>query len=222
MGDDDFLSLDLGGELETTVTIIGSDGLIGLIKSDSISVTVKQGSMADVCSAVKIKIEDYPLAVPTVFIAAGSFNFRMNRGEWDLAPVNYLTRSWGTLQNNLVTSVMDSINDLRLFIEGKKGKLMVASIIPIAANMKLQPDKYREFLSFGFVKCNELIHKINKEMNGKSCYLSEKFEWKVKKADTVTGQKMVKKGLFEDNGVFLKKKGQIVCQQCCQHCINRL
>ena len=199
--------------LDNTVDIFGTDGLVDNLPQPIKRVLIKDGEMEEVCEEVLKVLKTYsPLVKPNIMIVGGSFNLSLySNALGGLIPLGYLRRNWETVLQNLSDTIMLPLCTLREEIQSRKGSLMVASLIPRLVNKNLKVTLYGKLLQQAYEKVNAEIHTINKTSQGKSFYLGEK----------LGGQRAVMTRYFSDDKIHLNKKGQHTLQKCCARMIKQ-
>ena len=157
------------------IKVLGTDGLLGTFtcKLDEITyVTVPNGTMLEVCFAVKKEIELWPQTHrPLVILSAGSFD--LCKEGMGLVPVSHLKKDSEPFIESLVKQVIDPVKDLQDFICKREGVLRITSVIPCALNFTL-PKEYQEVLSRAYTRCYSEISALNKKQGVDNLHVDQK------------------------------------------------
>ena len=194
------------------IKVLGTDGLLGTFscKLDEITyITVPDGTISDVCIAVKREIELWPQTHrPLVILSAGSFD--LSKEGIGLVPVSHLKKDKEPFIKSLVKQVIDPVIDLQDFIFKRGGVLRITSVIPCALNFTL-PNEYQEVLSRAYTRCYSEISALNKKQGVDNLHVEQKI---LLHKENAYGQKLVKDSCYESDLIHLNELGVKKTQVC--------
>ena len=190
-------------------TLVVSDGVCGNILFP-VPVKIETFPCATIeklCHESEKLVNEEPSVQYKVIILGGGAS--LGEDVLEVAPIDYLLREEETVLSEIVSSVMTPIESLNKLIRNLGGQLVVATMIPRLVNLRLKSGVYAEVLSKAYIKTNQSIENFNRNNNCPNVFLNEELEVKPKKGcPLVTGQRLLKRHLYGDDGISLTRAGE--------------
>ena len=172
------LTLELGGDLDRQLNLLATDGVFGYPAMQSSSITVlkfQHAEMKEVCDGIIANLrqqEDFTSI--NLLVVAGTKNFEMeNKIIGGKMPITYLRKNYRQVKSKLINSVISPLQELVQYLQTRKGRLVISSIMPSHEMVHMNSSWYRDLLDDSLTATNNLIHKLNASNGQDTLQLAE-------------------------------------------------
>lgn len=196
-----------------------SDGLIPSLELEGVTQIVSSKGTLDACNRLLRHLSELnPEVTPVVLIAVGSLELSLDLIGGKI-PISHIKNNEDKYVKKIVDKIINPIRILSTYLRKYRGKLMIASLIPLPRNVKIPTLEYKSVLRRAYNAINSDIHDLNQEANARSFHLGVKFEKRNHRMSSADAA--CKDTLFSDDDK-LSDKGMIEAKLACEKMLNSL